>query len=72
MNSKTKEALRMLVDQHISYLATAARKNAELTDGQHMTIALHALAYQMSETAAALGRIYMALEKGNQLDEQGL
>lgn len=70
MNSKTKDALKLLVDQHILYLADASRTGAELSDGEHMSIALHAAAFQMAEASAALGRIYMALEKANQLDEQ--
>lgn len=70
MNSKTKDTLRALVEQHIAYLAQTARSGTEFTDGEHTAVAMHALAFQMSEAAAALGRIYMALEKANQLDEQ--
>ena len=63
MNTKTKDAVRYLTEQHVASITLAAQNGSTLSDGQHIAIATHALAFQMYEVAAALGRIYMTLER---------
>lgn len=70
MHTKTKDTLKHLIELHISHLTSVSKSGAALSDGEHTALALHALTLQMSEVSSALGRIYMALEKANLLDEQ--
>lgn len=62
MNTKTKDVLKELVERQVLQLAREMQSGKPLTDGQHQAIAMHALSVQVGEAAAALGRIYMALE----------
>lgn len=61
MNTKLKDVLKGTVEQHVVQMATAVQ-NDTTTDGQLVAAAIHTLALQVGEAAAALGRIYMALE----------
>lgn len=63
MNTKTKDAIRYLTEQHVALLTLNAQSGTALSDGQHVAIAMHSLSFQLYEVSAALGRIYMTLEK---------
>lgn len=63
MTSTARSTLKKLVEAHIIYLTEKLRSGSALTDGEHAAIALHSLAYETNESADALGRIYMTLDK---------
>lgn len=62
MIARTKELFKGLVEQQILQLSRDMADGKPLSDGQQQAIATHALALQVGEVAAALGRIYMSLE----------
>ncbi len=61
MNTKTKDLLKGIIEQHVALMARDAQHGTP-TDAQMVAAALHGLSLQVGEIASALGRIYMALE----------
>lgn len=63
MTAKTKDMIKQLSAIQLEHAAQEVSLGAAMTDGQHIAVAIHALALQVGEVASALGRIYMSLER---------